>query len=236
MRKNAWSAGAVLALVLLAASPAVAEESIATITGTLTGGPNPWGITYTAAIPTPALWGSSAGATLTAIAAWAGHHNHMGLAPLGVAPTSLLLGPGPESDTIVGVYPGGQYVTGTSGLGFPVVHYGPATVDGSAGGSPFRWVLHDNNNGAYWSSDPSENAPPEGYQHLMVFSTNVAGTYVLAWEDLSEGTSDNDYNDLVLVATGVTPVPEPGTMILLGSGALGLFAYARRRRLSGKKA
>jgi len=35
----------------------------------------------------------------------------------------------------------------------------------------------------------------------------------------------------VAVASGETPIPEPGTLLLLGTGALGTFGYLRRRRI-----
>lgn len=37
-----------------------------------------------------------------------------------------------------------------------------------------------------------------------------------------------------VVVTGVAPVPEPGTVILLGSGLLGLVAYGRKRKFFKK--
>lgn len=54
--------------------------------------------------------------------------------------------------------------------------------------------------------------------------------YFFAFEDDASRGSDRDYNDLIMSIYEARPVPEPGTLLLLGTAALGLAARRARSR------
>jgi len=55
-----------------------------------------------------------------------------------------------------------------------------------------------------------------------------AGTYIIGFNDnaIAGQQNDSDYDDIIIA---ITPVPEPGTMMLLGIGMLGMAVYGKRR-------
>ncbi len=62
--------------------------------------------------------------------------------------------------------------------------------------------------------------------------TFIPAGYLVRFEDRENPGSDSDYNDLVFVVSDTAPVPEPATMLLLGTGLASVASRVRKRRKS----
>lgn len=107
--------------------------------------------------------------------------------------------------------------------------YGPST--------PFSGI--DRNSFGFFfqpaaGSDPTyytvDSLNPGGEARVLAYDGGAAGIpnsgILFAYED----GNDWDFQDAGFFVESITPVPEPGTMLLLGAGFLSLAIYGKRRR------
>jgi len=115
---------------------------------------------------------------------------------------------------------------------------GLATYNGTSAtiGTTFGFYLTTpEGNGYTYYSHASLN--DDGFDHFMLFDTSdnsvgslMGADLVVAMEDLYGG-GDQDYNDMVVGVSDVAPapVPEPATLLLIGSGLLGMGIFRRKK-------
>lgn len=88
---------------------------------------------------------------------------------------------------------------------------------------------------AIFASEPDLSDDMTNHAYATHFSGGIingfnfpAGTYV-GMEDLPNGQSDWNYQDDQFLATNVAIVPEPSSLVVLGSGIVAVAGFARRR-------
>ena len=86
---------------------------------------------------------------------------------------------------------------------------------------------------AFFSLAPgSPTLAAYGYSAADIFYTNFNGQFVREFTAEQMGLLSTDNIDALEAQPGSEPIPEPGTLLLIGTGCLTAFGYLRRRRMT----
>jgi hypothetical protein len=99
---------------------------------------------------------------------------------------------------------------------------------GFYGTTDFVGDVQPDENNDYW--DPSDGVPGSQPGEFKVFSVDVSGSFAAVHFDAYTVDGDGNLVKFAPFSHDASIVPEPGTILLMGSGLLGLGLSAIRRR------
>jgi hypothetical protein len=140
-----------------------------------------------------------------------------------------------------------RFLDTTTGFTSPFFFDNKTTTPGTTqtfsvnAGDNLVFEIYNSETGIVLASDPAYS--PDGDNHAYVttfaggslFGTVFPAGLYIGMEDLPAASSDFNYNDVAFLLTDVptpAPIPEPGTLALLGTGVLGAAGLFRHRILS----
>lgn len=183
-----------------------------------------WGVASNPPVISPTLvveWAGNAGSNTFGV--WSGTDT----SSLTLVPIFLPAAQGSTAQGVATLFWSG----GLLNIGAPFGSCGTTIncVNSVAGINPTYFGFYISGPGGTWFTVDQLNGAA-GAQAIAYVSPTATDTFAIAFEDLANG--DDDYNDMVVKIESITPVPEPGTLALFGTGLISIAGLIRRKLTS----